>query len=89
MEKSTFLSNEPRIVSGSSARLTMWGHGTNFGGGYSYQLYERRTSRRVILTMEVTSNPNVYSTMFEHKHSQIADNGTHKHTYKKMRSDMQ
>ena len=32
---------------------------------------ERRRSRRVVLTMEVKPYLNVYSTMFEHKHSRI------------------
>ena len=37
---------------------------------------ERRRSRCVVLTMEVSPYLNVYSIMFEHKHSQIVfDNG--------------
>ena len=34
-------------------------------------MFERRRSRREVLTMEVTPYLNVYSTMFENKHSHI------------------
>ena len=51
-----------------------WGVGTNFvggGGGGLSECVRRRRSRRVVLTTEVTPYVSVYSTMFEHRHSQI------------------
>ena len=56
------------------------GRGLSSVGGGAYRVHEGQKSRRMVLTMEVTPCLKVYSTMLEHKHSQIVvgdDTQTH------------
>ena len=68
-----------------SAGQTMWGAGAQTFRGDLYRVRNRGRSRHVVLTTDVTPHHRVYSTMFEHKHSDIVvDDGTQTYIYKKI-----